>query len=59
MAVKDTVRKVNSTVERKYSCMSSIEVIILVLKEQKTIFLEDTLPERISPTMVTGKSPLK
>ena len=59
MVVKDSVRKVDSTVERKDSCMSSVEIIILVLKEHKTTFLEDTLPERISRTMMTGKSPLK
>ena len=59
MAVKDSVRKVDSTVERKDSCMSSVEIVILVLKEHKTTFLEDTLPERISPTMMNGKSPLK
>ena len=39
--------------------MCSVEIIILVLKEHKTTFLEDTLPERISPTMMNGKSPLK
>ena len=59
MAVKDSVIKVDSTVERKDSCMSSIEIIILVMKEYKTTFLEDIIPERISPTMMTGKSPLK
>ena len=59
MAVKDNVRKVDSTVERKDSCMFSFEIIILVLKEHMATFLEDITPERMSPSMMSGKSPLK
>ena len=53
------MRKVDTPVERKDSCMTSVEIIILVLKQHMTTFLEDILPERISPTMMTGKSLLK
>ena len=52
MAVKDSLRKVDSTVERKHSCMSSVEIVILTLKEHMATFLQDTTPERISPTMI-------
>ena len=59
MAAKVSVRKIDSTVGGIDNFISSVEIIILALKEHMTTFLEDTTSERITVTMVTGKSPLK
>ena len=59
MAAKVSVRKIDSTVGGMDNFISSVEIIILALKELMTTFLEDTTSERITVTMVTGKSPLK
>ena len=50
---------VDSTAERVDSYMYSVEIIILTLKEPMTIFFKDIIAERITPTVVTGKSSLK
>ena len=47
-------------VERMHNCLSSVETIVLTLKEHFTTFLENndrTLT--FTPTIVTVKSPLK
>ena len=59
MAAKVSVRKIDSTVGGMNNFISSVEIIILALKELMTTFLEDTTSERITVTMETGKSPLK
>ena len=59
MAAKVSVRKIDSTVGGMDKFISSVEIIILALKELMTTFLEDTTSERITVTMETGKSPLK
>ena len=59
MAAKVSVRKIDSTVGGMDNFISSVEIIILALKELMTTFLEDTTSERITVTVETGKSPLK
>ena len=59
MAAKVSVRKIDSTVGGMDNFISSVERIILALKELMKTFLEDTTSERITVTMETGKSPLK
>ena len=57
---KNWIKKINSMVERMHNCMSSVETIVLTLKEHFTTFLENndrTLT--FTPTIVTVKSSLK